>query len=258
MKDNIKLAVTGKGGVGKTTISALLCKALSERGYTVLAVDGDPSANLASALGFPEDMVITPLVEMKELIEERIGAAPGSMGGMLKLNPKVDDLPEKLWKEKNGIKLMVMGTVKKGGGGCMCPENIILKSMIQNLLLQRNEAVILDMEAGVEHLGRATAQAVDQLIVVVEPGRRSIDTAFKIRELAEDIRLNKISVIVNKVRDDADIDFVQKNCAGLNVLGYLPFDQGIVRSDMERVPPWELSLQSLAAMREIAGKLIGS
>ena len=189
MEKSIKLAVTGKGGVGKTTVSSLLCKAFIDSGYSVLAVDADPDANLATAIGFKEEIDIPPLTEMKELIEERTGAKPGSVGSFFKLNPKVDDLPEKLWKEKNGIKLLRMGTVKKGGGGCICPESAMLKTMVQNLLLFRKEAVIMDMEAGIEHLGRATAQAVNPLIVVVEPGKRSMETARQIKSLAEDIKL---------------------------------------------------------------------
>ena len=256
MKDAIKLAITGKGGVGKTTIAALLCKAFSEKGYKVLAVDSDPSANLSSALGFPEDLKITPLVEMKELIEERTGAATGSMGGFLKLNPQVDDIPEQLCKEINGIKLLVMGTVKKGGGGCLCPENIILKAMVQNLLLQRKEAVVMDMEAGIEHLGRATAQAVDQLVVVIEPGKRSIEIAYRIKALAEDIKLTKIVLIANKIRGEEDKAFLQKNTDGLSLLGFMPFDDDILRSDMKRKPPWEMSPQSLDEMRKIADRII--
>jgi CO dehydrogenase maturation factor len=256
MKDAIKLAITGKGGVGKTTIAALLCKAFSEKGYKVLAVDSDPSANLSSALGFPEDLKITPLVEMKELIEERTGAATGSMGGFLKLNPQVDDIPEQLCKEINGIKLLVMGTVKKGGGGCLCPENIILKAMVQNLLLQRNEVVVMDMEAGIEHLGRATAQAVDQLVVVVEPGKRSTDIAYRIKMLADDIKLTKIALIANKIRGEEDKEFINKNINGLSLLGFMPFDDGILRSDMNREPPWKMSPQSLDEMRKIADRII--
>jgi CO dehydrogenase maturation factor len=256
MKDTIKLAITGKGGVGKTTIAALLCKAFSEKGYKVLAVDSDPSANLSSALGFPEDLKITPLVEMKELIEERTGAATGSMGGLLKLNPKVDDIPEQLCKEINGIKLLVMGTVKKGGGGCLCPENIILKAMVQNLLLQRKEAVVMDMEAGIEHLGRATAQAVDQLVVVIEPGKRSIEIAYRIKALADDIKLTKIVLIANKIRGEEDKAFLQKNTVGLSLIGFMPFDEGILRSDMNREPPWKMSPQSLDEMRTIADRII--
>ena len=256
MKDTIKLAITGKGGVGKTTIAALLCKAFSEKGYKVLAVDSDPSANLSSALGFPEDLQITPLVEMKELIEERTGAATGSMGGFLKMNPKVDDIPEQLCKEINGIKLLVMGTVKKGGGGCLCPENIILKAMVQNLLLQRNEVVVMDMEAGIEHLGRATAQAVDQLVVVVEPGKRSIETAYRIKALADDIKLSRIALIANKIRKEEDKEFINKNTDGLSLLGFMPFDDDILRSDMNREPPWKMSPQSLDEMRTIADRII--
>ncbi len=258
MKRSMKLAITGKGGVGKTTVAALLCKALQEKGYSVLAVDADPSSNLSSALGFPEDMLLTPLVEMKELIEERTGAAPGSFGGFLKLNPRVDDLPDRLCKEANGIKLLVMGTVKKGGGGCLCPENIMLKATVQSLLLQRNEAVIMDMEAGIEHLGRATAQSVDQLIIVVEPGKRSIDIAYKIKALADDIRLTSVALIANKIRDEEDRLYLQNNTEGLRLLGFIPFDEGILRADMKRLPPWLTSPHSLEKMKQIADLIISA
>ena len=164
----MKIAVTGKGGVGKTTISAALCYAFAEKGYKVIAIDADPDSNLASALGFPDEVKLTPIIEMKDLIEERTGAKPGTSGGFFKLNPKVDDLPEKLWVEHSGIRLMLMGTVKKGGGGCVCPESVLLKSLVQNLLLFRKEVVIMDMEAGIEHLGRATAKAVNHFVIVVD------------------------------------------------------------------------------------------
>ena len=256
MEKSIKLAVTGKGGVGKTTVSSLLCKAFIDIGYSVLAVDADPDANLATAIGFKEEIDIPPLTEMKELIEERTGAKPGSVGSFFKLNPKVDDLPEKLWKEKNGIKLLRMGTVKKGGGGCICPESAMLKTMVQNLLLFRKEAVIMDMEAGIEHLGRATAQAVNPLIVVVEPGKRSMETARQIKSLAEDIKLNNIAIIANKVRTQQDINFLEKEAGDIPILGFLPFKDDILKADMESLPPWEVCLEALELIKGIAEELV--
>ncbi|MCP4716694.1 MAG: AAA family ATPase [Deltaproteobacteria bacterium] len=252
----MKIAVTGKGGVGKTTVAALLCKALTAHGYAVVAVDADPDANFAAALGFSAETKITPLVEMKELIEERTGAKAGSIGSFFKLNPRVDDLPEKLWHEQDGIKLLQMGTVTQGGSGCICPESTLLKNMVQNMLLYRNEAVVMDMEAGIEHLGRATAQAVDRLIMVAEPGRRSIETAQKITELANDINLNQVSLIANKISNDADREFFDQHAAGFDILGYLQFDEGIRTADMERVPPWQHSPEALAQVTRIAEKLI--
>jgi CO dehydrogenase maturation factor len=254
---SIKLAITGKGGVGKTTVAALLCRAFADRGYSVLAVDADPDANLASALGFPEDVALTPLVEMKELIEERTGAKPGTPGGFFKINPEVHDVPEMIWREKNGIRVMVMGTVKKGGGGCICPESAVLKALMSHLLVYRKEAVILDMEAGIEHLGRGTASSVDRLIVVVEPGSRSLDTAFKIKSLAGDIGLRTISVIGNKIRTAQDEAFIRTAVKDFDLIGLLPFTDGFVRADMQRIPAWESNPECLNIIGEIAEKLAG-
>jgi CO dehydrogenase maturation factor len=253
---SIKLAISGKGGVGKTTIAALLCRAFADRGYGVLAVDADPDANLASALGFPEDIVFTPLVEMKDLIEERTGAKAGTTGGFFKINPEVHDVPEMIWREKDGVRLMVMGTVKKGGGGCICPESAVLKALMSHLLVYRKEAVILDMEAGIEHLGRGTASSVNRLIVVVEPGSRSIDTAFKIDALARDIGLRNISVIGNKIRSGQDEEYIRTATKDFDLLGLLPFTDGFVKADMQRIPAWVINPQCLNSAGEIAEKLM--
>jgi CO dehydrogenase maturation factor len=247
----MKIAVTGKGGVGKTTIAASLSYAFAEKEYTVVAIDADPDANLASALGFPEDMKITPIIEMKELIEERTGAKPGTSGGFFKLNPKVDDLPEKLWVEYNGIRLMLMGTVKKGGGGCICPESVLLKSLVQHLLLFRKEVVVMDMEAGIEHLGRATAQAVSHLIMVVEPGMRSIETALKIKELAVDIGIKKIYGIGNKIRKESDRDFLAEKANGIQMIGYIPYDEKVIEADLSRLPVWDHAQETVKEIRKV-------
>lgn len=247
----MKIAVTGKGGVGKTTISAALCFAFAEKGYKVVAVDADPDANLASALGFPEDVKLTPIIEMKDLIEERTGAKPGTSGGFFKLNPKVDDLPERLWIEHNGVRLMLMGTVKKGGSGCVCAENVLLRSLVQHLLLVRKEVVIMDMEAGIEHLGRATAQAVNRLIVVLEPGMRSIETALKIKELAEDIGIKEIYCIGNKIRRESDREFLKERMNGIQILGYIPYDEEVIEADLSRLSVWEHGKEVVKEVRKI-------
>jgi len=182
----MKLAITGKGGVGKTTTASLLARIYAAEGKQVIAIDANPDANLATALGISaeEAQRITPIVEMKDLIEERTGANKGSMGGFFKVNPKVDDIPEKFSIRKDGICLLIMGTVKKGGSGCLCPEGALLKSLLSHLVLGRSEVVIIDMDAGVENLGRGTAKGVDAFIIVAEPGQRSFQTARAIRKLA--------------------------------------------------------------------------
>ena len=254
----MKIAISGKGGVGKTLSTALLAKIFTESGYSVLAIDADPSANLGATLGFPHPQEIVPISEMANLIEERTGARPGKSAPFFKLNPKVDDLPEKYWVEHNGIKLMVMGRIKKGGSGCYCPENALLQALVNHLLLQRNEVVILDMEAGVEHLGRATAKAVDKLIVVVEPGRRSIETAHAISKLAQDIGLHNIVVVGNKVRNQAEKEFLISSLADFKFLGFIPYDQAVVEADLAGISPLEASQQVTAEAIRIYQALLSS
>ena len=193
---SLKIAIGGKGGVGKTTITALLARCLAAEGKNkVIAIDADPVANLAAGLGIPEDQPITPISELTDLIAERTGATPGTMGGFFTLNPKVDDIPDRFSLQRDGVKLLVMGTVQSGGSGCICPESTILKALMNHLVLVRDDIVIMDMEAGVEHLGRATSSSVDALIVVVNPGARSRAAATKIRKLGQDIGIKNILIL---------------------------------------------------------------
>ncbi|MEW6388808.1 MAG: carbon monoxide dehydrogenase accessory protein CooC [Thermodesulfobacteriota bacterium] len=252
----MKIAISGKGGVGKTTLAALLIKYFQDQGKKVLAVDADPDANLALALGVPDPGSITPLSDMKDMVAERTESTPGKMGGFFKLNPKVDDIPEKFSRQLDGVKLIVMGGVKKGGSGCICPESVLLRTLITHLVLFRDEVVVMDMEAGIEHLGRATARGVDWLIVVVEPGRRSIETALQVKHLAQDLGLTKVAIVGNKIRQPADQEFLEKNLPDLPLLGFLPFDEKVIEADLKGRPPYELSPTLAAAAQEIGGRLI--
>ncbi len=238
---SMKLAVTGKGGVGKTTISALLAKALSDTGRKVIAIDADPNANLLACMGYREAEAVRPLVELNDLIEERTGAAPGTIGGMFKLNPRVDDIPDKYAVNIDGVKVLVAGAVKRGGSGCYCPENAFVRALVSHLLLDQDTALILDMEAGIEHLSRGTVEAVDHLLIVVEPSRQSVDTAFRIRDLAEDLGLHHLSVIGNKARTDADRSFLLEALAGIPIVGFLPYDERLREAEVAGKPPFGAS-----------------
>ena len=251
----MKFAISGKGGVGKTTFASFLIRAFSEEGKKVLAIDADPDANLAQALGIPQGADIVPISNMKELIEERTETKLGTMGSFFKLNPKVDDLPDKLSIKIDNIRLMVLGGVKKGGAGCICPESTLLKNLVRHIVLARDEVIVLDMEAGLEHLGRGTAAAVNRLIVVVEPGRRSIDTAGHIRQLAEDIGVKKVSLVGNKIRSERDRAFLLENMPDFDFLGFIPFETGIIEADLEGRPPFEKNAEGLEAVRMMIKKL---
>jgi len=254
----MKIAISGKGGVGKTLLASLLSKIFAEYGYSVIAIDADPDANLAATLGFPHPEQIIPISEMSDLIEERTGTRPGQSAPYFKLNPRVDDIPEKYAMKQNGIRLMMMGRIKKGGTGCYCPENALLQALLSHLLVARNEVVILDMEAGIEHLGRGTASMVNKLIVVIEPGRRSIETAVNIKKLATEIGLQNMAVVGNKVRNQSDREFLISSLPGFDFLGFIPYDQAIVDADLADLSPLDSSPQVNAAAKDIYQALLST
>lgn len=238
----VKIAVSGKGGVGKTTVAALLAARYAEAGMDVIAVDADPASSLPSALGVPEGIRegIVPLSQMLDLIEERTGARPGSgYGGMFSLNPKVDDLVEKYAVQGiNGVKVMVLGTIKAPGSGCFCPESSLLKNLMSHLILDDDHVVILDMEAGLEHLGRSTVRSVDVLLTVVEPGRRSVETAAKIAEMGRSLGIGKVLAVLNKVSDDAQEAELRSllEGRGLETAAVIRYDAGLVSGDLAGRP----------------------
>jgi len=229
----MKIAITGKGGVGKTTLTALLAQAYADMGRQVLAVDADPSPCLAGALGFPDTLreQLHPISEMDDLIEERTGAKPGTVGGFFTINPRVDDIPERFSVLHRDVRLLEMGAVDIGGSGCICPESAMLKTLFTHLLFRKDDVLILDMYAGVEHLGRATVDFVDAMLVVVEPTRRSLGTAAQIKKLANDIGLDRLWLVGNKVRNSDETNFLTAETPGIPILGTLPADLAVQEAD---------------------------
>jgi CO dehydrogenase maturation factor len=254
----MKLAISGKGGVGKTTLSALLAQYYADQGKDVLAVDADPSPCLAGALGLPDDLraKLSPIAEMDALIEERTGAKPGTTGGFFTLNPRVDDLPERFSVNHRNVRLLEMGSVDLGGSGCICPESAMLKTLFTHLLFRDDEVLIIDMYAGVEHLGRATVDFVDAMIVVVEPTQRSLGTAAQIKELSQDIGLTRLWLVGNKVRTEEEVEFLRKNSPGLPLLGTLPMDLGVLDADRLGEPVYDHVPSLKTAAEEIANTLL--
>lgn len=259
----MKLAIAGKGGVGKTLIAATLSRLLAHDGYRVLAVDADPAMNLAYALGISAEVAskIVPISENIRLIEERTGTRPGSgFGGIFSLTPTVNDIADRFGVPgPDGVRLLVMGTVRGGGTGCMCPANALLRALIQHIMLERREAVVMDMEAGLEHLGRGTIRGVDAVIAVVEPGTQAIETARRIEKLASDIGLKEVLAVGNKIRTNEDRRFIEGSLEkmGLHPFCMIPFDQRILQADMMQVAPIEFAPSSPAiqAIRELEAML---
>ncbi|MBI5965837.1 MAG: AAA family ATPase [Chloroflexi bacterium] len=250
----MKLAITGKGGVGKTTLTALLAQTYAAQGRDVLAVDADPSPCLAGALGFPDELraQLHPIAEMDELIEERTGAKPGTVGGFFTINPRVDDIPERFSILHRGVRLLEMGSVELGGSGCICPEAAMLKTLFTHLLFRNDEVLLLDMYAGVEHLGRATVDFVDAMLVVVEPTRRSLGTATQIKKLANDIGLSRLYLVGNKVRNDDEAKFLETETPDIPLLGCLPADLKVQEADRLNIPVYD----HVPALRESAQAII--
>lgn len=236
----MKIAVSGKGGVGKTTLAGMMARMLADQGHRVITVDADPDSNLASALGIAEEEAdgITPLAQMQEFIEERTGTKKGQYGSFFQINPRVDDIPERFSLKKNGVRLIMLGSIPRGGGGCFCPENVLLKSLITHLLIERNDYVIVDMEAGLEHLGRGTTEYIDALIVVVEPGKRSCQTAYQVRKLAGDIGVRRVYIVANKVTGDGDIQYIKRNLPGFVLLGTMSYNDAIIEADKHGLSPY--------------------
>jgi len=253
----MKIAISGKGGVGKTTLAALLAMAYVESGYRVIVADADPDGNMASALGIPPELAegITPVVEMGDLIYERTGAQPGTIGSFFRLNPKVDDIPDQFSVEWEGIKLLVMGTIKGPLAGCVCPESAMLKALFTHLILGRDEVLILDMDAGVEHLGRGTAQGVDAFIIVVEPGQRSFQTARTVRRYASSLGVSHCFIVASKANGESAHQFIKEHLPDYEILGFMDFDSDLLRADAQGANVYHSAPTSAAKARQIKEKL---
>ena len=247
----MKLAITGKGGVGKTTLSSTLARLYAEEGRTVLAADVDPDANLGLALGLSQEEVdeIIPISKMRTLVEERTGANEANR--FFKLNPYVADIPEKFSKDVNGVKLLVMGTVDVGGSGCVCPEHVMLKAVLSNLSFRKDDVVVMDMEAGLEHLGRGTASNMDQFIVVIEPGSRSVQTYHNVKRLASDLGVKKVRVVANKIRDEKDEEFIRSVIPAEDFLGFMHYNPEIMDADRQGKSPFDFCPEAIEEIRKI-------
>ncbi len=237
--------------MGKTTLASTLARLYADEGRTVLAADVDPDANLGLALGLSQEEVdsIVPISKMRSLVEERTGANAANQ--FYKLNPYVSDIPDTLSRDINGVKLLVMGTVDVGGSGCVCPEHVMLKAILSSLTYRKNDVVIMDMEAGLEHLGRGTASNMDQFIVVIEPGARSVQTYRNVKRLAKDLGVKRVRVVANKIRDSQDEDFIKASIPEEDLLGFIHYNPEIMDADRQGKSPYDFSPGAIEEIRKI-------
>jgi len=230
----LKIAISGKGGVGKTTVCAVWAQLLAEEDFDVLAIDADPNTNLASAFGIPSAQSPQPLIKMERLIAERTGTGKDAAGAYFRLNPKVSDLPQKYWRKVNGVKLLVLGAIEQAGAGCACPQGAFLRAMLTHTILQRQEVVLIDLAAGVEFMGRASIQGVDAVVVVVEPGSRSIETAKNITRMARELGVKHVAAIVNKITKGSQIEAIKGELTDITTLANIRYYPLVQKADLEQ------------------------
>ncbi|MDP6379785.1 MAG: AAA family ATPase [Phycisphaerae bacterium] len=251
----MKIAVSGKGGVGKTTVCAIWSRLFAQDGHKVLAVDADPDSNLASALGLPEDKVPQPLINMEELIEERTGAKVDSVGQYFRLNPHVADLPDKFSVDVGGLRLLVVGAIERAGEGCACPQGAFLKALLSYTILRREEVLLVDLAAGLEFMGRASVQGIDALVTVVEPGSRSFSTAAAIARMGREMGIGLIAAIANKVADPTQVDIIREQLKPVPLLGYLPYSAAMQEADLKGLPVDQADAEIIERLREAKQRL---
>jgi len=252
----VKIAIGGKGGVGKTTVCAVWAQLFGEDGFDVLAIDADSNTNLASALGIPSEQSPEPLIKMKQLIAERTGTTKDTIGTYFKLNPKVSDLPEKYWLEVNGLKLLVLGGISQAGAGCACPEGAFLKALLTHTILQRQEVVLVDLAAGVEFMGRASVQGIDALVVVVEPGARSIETAVNIARMAKQLGIRHVVAVANKITESSQIEIIKSQLTNITVIANLNYSSDVQQADLQRKSVFQTDTQLAGLLKPAKDKMI--
>ncbi len=256
MSSGVKIAIAGKGGVGKTTVCAVWAQLFAEGGFDVLAIDADPNSNLASAFGVSSEQSPQPLIQMKQLICERTGTGKDSVGAYFRLNPKVSDLAEEYWLEVKGLKLLVLGGISQAGAGCACPEGAFLKALLTHTILQRQEVVLVDLAAGVEFMGRASIQGIDALVVVVEPGSRSIETAINIAKMSKELGIKHIAAFANKITDTSQAQTIKSALSDMAILANIEYSPAVQQADLEVKPVYQADTELVSTLKQAKDKLV--